>query len=275
MTSSSRRSKRRMAQINQPGNCRLAQGSLADAGHARSVCDRSRGPGFDRLVRVQRRSNRARPAGCVAGGLFHRRPSLGSAVRELGERVPANGRLRDCSRPSSFRRDHPNRAVRASSELVDADPRSFADQPDAPWPVRRGGWILASMKFSRASRCPAVLAVLGGTRLRRLGRISQLTRYARPAARRGDRLPHVIQVLVRIVPELAKRIPVGGGDGLACGVSASARLTGIQAGSRSAWGNRTLIRRERARRRQPLATVPHGWRAGRVSRAGRRSAANC
>ena len=27
-------------------------------------------------------------------------------------------------------------------ELVDADPRDFADNPDAPWPVRRGGWIL-------------------------------------------------------------------------------------------------------------------------------------
>ena len=27
-------------------------------------------------------------------------------------------------------------------ELVDADPRDFADSPDAPWPVRRGGWIL-------------------------------------------------------------------------------------------------------------------------------------
>ncbi len=27
-------------------------------------------------------------------------------------------------------------------ELVDADPRDFADHPDAPWPVRRGGWIL-------------------------------------------------------------------------------------------------------------------------------------
>jgi hypothetical protein len=27
-------------------------------------------------------------------------------------------------------------------ELVDADPRDFAHLPDAPWPVRRGGWIL-------------------------------------------------------------------------------------------------------------------------------------
>jgi hypothetical protein len=27
-------------------------------------------------------------------------------------------------------------------ELVDVDPRDFADEPDAPWPVKRGGWIL-------------------------------------------------------------------------------------------------------------------------------------
>ena len=27
-------------------------------------------------------------------------------------------------------------------ELVDADPRDFANDPDAPWPVKRGGWIL-------------------------------------------------------------------------------------------------------------------------------------
>ena len=27
-------------------------------------------------------------------------------------------------------------------ELVDADPRDFADAPDVPWPVKRGGWVL-------------------------------------------------------------------------------------------------------------------------------------
>lgn len=27
-------------------------------------------------------------------------------------------------------------------EPVDVDPRRHADQPDAPWPVRRGGWML-------------------------------------------------------------------------------------------------------------------------------------
>ena len=33
-------------------------------------------------------------------------------------------------------------------ELVDADPRAFADQPDAPWPVRRGGWVLRLYEYS-------------------------------------------------------------------------------------------------------------------------------
>jgi hypothetical protein len=27
-------------------------------------------------------------------------------------------------------------------ELVDADPRDFADRPNVPWPVKRGGWVL-------------------------------------------------------------------------------------------------------------------------------------
>jgi hypothetical protein len=27
-------------------------------------------------------------------------------------------------------------------ELVDVDPRSFADREDVPWPVKRGGWVL-------------------------------------------------------------------------------------------------------------------------------------
>jgi len=28
------------------------------------------------------------------------------------------------------------------TELVDVDPRDFAQEPDVPWPVKRGGWIL-------------------------------------------------------------------------------------------------------------------------------------
>ncbi len=33
-------------------------------------------------------------------------------------------------------------------EDVDLDPRRFADQPDAPWPVRRGGWVLKLYEHS-------------------------------------------------------------------------------------------------------------------------------
>src|SRR6188768_2057090 len=33
-------------------------------------------------------------------------------------------------------------------ELVDTDPRDFADDPAAPWPVRRGGWILRIYEHS-------------------------------------------------------------------------------------------------------------------------------
>jgi Domain of unknown function (DUF6766) len=34
------------------------------------------------------------------------------------------------------------------TELVDTDPRDFGHDPDAPWPVRRGGWILRLYEHS-------------------------------------------------------------------------------------------------------------------------------
>jgi hypothetical protein len=34
------------------------------------------------------------------------------------------------------------------TEMVDTDPRDFADDPDAPWPVRRGGWVLRLYEHS-------------------------------------------------------------------------------------------------------------------------------
>jgi hypothetical protein len=33
-------------------------------------------------------------------------------------------------------------------ELVDADPRDFADDPAVPWPVKRGGWVLVLYEHS-------------------------------------------------------------------------------------------------------------------------------
>ena len=38
-----------------------------------------------------------------------------------------------------------------AKELVDTDPRDFADDPEAPWPVRRGGCILLLYEHSLAS----------------------------------------------------------------------------------------------------------------------------
>ena len=35
-----------------------------------------------------------------------------------------------------------------AKELVDADPREFADDPDVPWPVKRGGWVLRLYEHS-------------------------------------------------------------------------------------------------------------------------------
>ncbi|HET9370665.1 MAG TPA: DUF6766 family protein [Vicinamibacterales bacterium] len=34
------------------------------------------------------------------------------------------------------------------TELVDTDPRDFSSNPDAPWPVRRGGWVLSLYEHS-------------------------------------------------------------------------------------------------------------------------------
>jgi len=39
-------------------------------------------------------------------------------------------------------------ALFLAGQLVDADPRDFAGEPDAPWPVRRGGWILRLYEHS-------------------------------------------------------------------------------------------------------------------------------
>jgi hypothetical protein len=42
----------------------------------------------------------------------------------------------------------PESRRRGVTELVDADPRDFADEPDVPWPVKRGGWVLRLYEHS-------------------------------------------------------------------------------------------------------------------------------
>ena len=50
------------------------------------------------------------------------------------------------------------------TELVDADPRDFADDPGAPWPVRRGGWVLrarTSIRSAWRSCCSSSVSWVG------------------------------------------------------------------------------------------------------------------
>jgi hypothetical protein len=44
-------------------------------------------------------------------------------------------------------------------EPVDIDPRDFQDDPEAPWPVRRGGWILRIYEHSLGLTFVALFAV--------------------------------------------------------------------------------------------------------------------
>ena len=71
-------------------------------------------------------------------------------------------------------------------ELVDTDPRDFADDPDAPWPVRRGGWILRLYEhFARPGVRPALPDRVGGPRARRLCGVCGRPGDASPAAARS------------------------------------------------------------------------------------------
>jgi hypothetical protein len=47
-----------------------------------------------------------------------------------------------------YQRGSPESRRAGVIELVDADPRRFADRPDVPWPVKRGGWILVAYEHS-------------------------------------------------------------------------------------------------------------------------------
>lgn len=65
-------------------------------------------------------------------------------------------------------------------EAVDEDPRSKADDPDAPWPVRRGGWVLKLYENSLAlAFLPALSRRAHPARARRRRRIQCRTGGAR------------------------------------------------------------------------------------------------
>ncbi len=47
-----------------------------------------------------------------------------------------------------YQRGSPESRQPGAIELVDTDPRAFADREDVPWPVKRGGWVLAIYEHS-------------------------------------------------------------------------------------------------------------------------------
>ncbi|WP_434721416.1 DUF6766 family protein [Mesorhizobium sp. RIZ17] len=95
------------------------------------------------------------------------------------------------------------RRIAASPE--DEDPTLRQDDPQAPWPVKRGGWV--ARLYSR-SLGAALLAIFMVTFIARLW---QSTRHAaEQAAAHGQPAEGVLQhlfsgqILVRKFPELAK-----------------------------------------------------------------------
>ena len=129
-------------------------------------------------------------------------------------------------------------------EAVDADPRDFAHLDDAPWPVKARRLGLARLRTFTWTRlvwslCDLVdWACLGGAANRHTQQLQTRPRVhdrvwdysVRPA------------VLVRVISELAERISVGGRHGLAGGLSTSAWLSRIKAGSCGALGDRAVRR---------------------------------
>ena len=126
-------------------------------------------------------------------------------------------------------------------ELVDTDPRDFADDPEAPWPVRRGGWILRLYEHSLG--LAFVLLFLISWVGHALGGFAE---YAADQAAHHQPPPALTDyltsaaVLVRIVPELAERIPGDRVDGVARGVPATALVAGVETRACAARRNRTL-----------------------------------
>ena len=126
-------------------------------------------------------------------------------------------------------------------ELVDVDPRTLRTHPGAPWPVRRGGWILRVYQHSLG--LAFVLLFLVSWVGHAAGGFAEFSAdlaihgQSRPTF---GRLPRIAAILVRIVSELAKRVLGDRVDGVVRGVPPAAMVTGIQAGSRSARRHRSL-----------------------------------
>jgi hypothetical protein len=75
-------------------------------------------------------------------------------------------------------------------ELVDADPRDHTTDPDAPWPVRRGGWVLALYERSLGLALVLLFLVAWVGHL-----VGGWAGYRDEQVRHGERAPSLLEFL--------------------------------------------------------------------------------
>ncbi|CAA9314207.1 MAG: hypothetical protein AVDCRST_MAG11-1689, partial [uncultured Gemmatimonadaceae bacterium] len=189
-----------------------------------------RGPGAHGARRVQRRPARARRRAGGRGRVpRHRRVPRGHH-RELGVGVPADGGVR------------PPHRVPLPARLVgvQGDRGAGGGGPASGGGARRPRGALARAARRRRARSLQALAEpRAGAAVRRVVRAARgggrggVQRGAAAARRRagvGARLPRDEPVLVRVVPELAERVPLGGGARAALDLAARAGVAAVEAG---------------------------------------------
>jgi hypothetical protein len=131
------------------------------------------------------------------------------------------------------------------TEPVDTDPRDLADAPDAPWPVRRGGWVLRLYEHSLGLAFVLLFLIawvghaIGGFADYAADQVTH--RLPRPAF--TDYLMSA-PVLVRIVSELAERISRNRLNGLAGGIPSTTMVARIETRACTAYRNRALRDRD-------------------------------
>ena len=102
-----------------------------------------------------------------------------------------------------------------AKELVDTDPRDFAHDPEAPWPVRRGGWILLLYEHSLGLAFIVLFLLSWIGHASADSRSMPRTRSCTTSRSLCSPITYLVALLVRVVSELAERVPRHRGDGLA------------------------------------------------------------
>jgi hypothetical protein len=138
----------------------------------------------------------------------------------------------------------------AESRDPDGDETEPTLSPKSPWAARQGGWIRALYELSLGLALTLLFLVSFGLHWWGSFRAANddAISHGEPPPEDGVGIRARCAILVRIVPELAVRIPVDGRHRGALDHAQAARFAGIETGERAAFGNRGLI---------PISTFGH------------------